>query len=45
MKGELTLKEEIGGGQRKEYSVRAEDLKSQLSDTDNGKAIYDALGL
>jgi hypothetical protein len=45
VKGELTLKEEIGGGQRKEYSVRVEDLKSQLSDTENGRAVSDALGL
>jgi hypothetical protein len=45
VKGELTLKEEIGGGQRKEYSVRVEDLKSQLNDTENGKAVSEALGL
>lgn len=45
VKGELTLKEEIGGGQRKEYSVRVEDLKSQLSDTESGKAVASALGL
>ena len=45
VKGELTLKEELGGGQRKEYSVRSEELRSQLSDTEHGKAIAYALGL
>jgi hypothetical protein len=45
MKGELALKEEIGGGQRKEYSVRVEDLKSQLGETQNGEAVLRALGL
>ncbi len=45
VKGELTLKEELGGGQRKEYSVRSEELRSQLSDTERGKAIAYALGL
>jgi hypothetical protein len=45
IKGELTLKEELGGGQRKEYSVRAEELKSQLKDTEHGNSIAQALGL
>jgi hypothetical protein len=45
VKGELTLKEELGGGQRKEYSVRSEELRSQLGETENGRAIAYALGL
>lgn len=45
VKGELTLREELGGGQRKEYSVRIEDLRTQLRETENGKAVALALGL
>jgi hypothetical protein len=43
--GELTLKEELGEGQRKEFSVRIDDLKSQLKDTQYGNRISDAMGL
>ena len=45
MTGELILREELGGGQRKEYSVRANDLRSQLAETESGRAIAIALGL
>ena len=44
VKGELTLKEELGGGQRKEYSARVEELRTQLMETENGKAVAFALG-
>jgi hypothetical protein len=43
--GELTLREEIGGGQRKEFSVRVDDLKSQLDDTDHGRRMISALAV
>ncbi|HEY8140992.1 MAG TPA: hypothetical protein VIE86_07910 [Nitrososphaera sp.] len=43
--GELVLKEELGGGQRKEYSVRVDELRSQLKDTEHGKMIAAAMGL
>jgi hypothetical protein len=45
VQGELVLREEIGGGQRKEYSVRVDDLRSQLKDTEHGKIITSAIGL
>lgn len=45
VQGELVLREELGGGQRKEYSVRVDDLRSQLKDTENGKMIAAAMGL
>lgn len=44
VKGELTLRQELGEGQRKEYSVRVEELRSQLRD-DRGKALAFALGI
>jgi len=43
--GELTLKEELGSGQRKEYSVRIDDLKSQLTDMRYGNRVVAAMGL
>jgi polyhydroxyalkanoate synthesis regulator phasin len=43
--GELTLREELGGGQRKEYSVRINDLQSQLNETPGSKSVAEALGL
>jgi len=45
VKGELTLREELGGGQRKEYSVRVEELRTQLRETENGKSVALALGI
>lgn len=45
VKGELALKEELGGGQRKEYSARVEELRTQLRETENGKAVALALGI
>lgn len=45
VKGELTIREELGSGQRREFSVRADDLKSQLKDTEYGNRIGLALGL
>lgn len=45
VQGELVLREELGGGQRKEYSVRVDDLRSQLKDTEHGKMIAAAMGL
>jgi hypothetical protein len=45
VRGELTLREEIGGGQRKEYSVRIDELRSHLADTEYGQAIAGELGL
>lgn len=45
VQGELALREELGGGQRKEYSVRVDDLRSQLKDTEHGKMIAVAMGL
>jgi hypothetical protein len=45
VQGELVLREELGGGQRKEYSVRVDELRSQLKDTEHGKMIAAAMGL
>jgi hypothetical protein len=45
VQGELVLREELGGGQRKEYSVRVDELRSQLKDTEHGKRIAAAMGL
>ncbi|HEY7507455.1 MAG TPA: hypothetical protein VH621_07580 [Nitrososphaera sp.] len=45
VQGELVLREELGGGQRKEYSVRVDDLRSQLKGSEDGKMIAAAMGL
>lgn len=45
VKGELVIREEVGGGQRTEYAVRVGELQSQLAGTDLGKAVSFALGL
>ena len=45
IKGELILKHEVDGGERKEYVVRIEELNSQLSSTDAGKRIANILGI
>ncbi|MGI0014262.1 MAG: hypothetical protein ACREBU_12605 [Nitrososphaera sp.] len=45
VQGELSLREEVGGGQRKEYSVRVEELKSLLNEARHGNRISTAIGL
>lgn len=43
--GELILKQQLEGGDRKEYVVRTEELESMLLSSENGKRILHALGL
>jgi len=46
IKGELILREEVEKGQRKEFTISLDDLKSQLMDTHySGKAVSDILQL
>jgi hypothetical protein len=45
VQGELTIREELGSGQRREFSVRLDDLKSQLKDSEYGNRIGSAMGL
>ncbi|HEX2014682.1 MAG TPA: hypothetical protein VLA68_05595 [Nitrososphaera sp.] len=45
VRGELALREELGGGQRKEYSVRVDDLRSQLKETEYSGKVAAALGI
>ena len=46
IKGELILREEVEKGQRKEFTISLDDLKSQLMDTHYcGKAVSDILQL
>jgi hypothetical protein len=42
---ELILRQDADGGQRKEFTVRLDDLRSQLADARFGGAILEALGL
>ena len=43
--GELMLRQDLGGGQRKEFSLRIDDITSQLGNGENGLRIKSALGL
>ena len=43
--GELILKQQLEGGDRKEYVVRTEDLESMLLFNKNGRMISKALGI
>jgi hypothetical protein len=45
IKGELILRQELEAGQRKEFTVRLDDLKSELVDTEYGKRISDIIGI
>jgi len=45
VQGELSLREDIGGGQRKEYSVRTDELKTLLNEARYGNRIGTAIGL
>ena len=45
VQGELIVREELHGGQRREFSARVDDLKSQLKDTEYGNRIGAAMGL
>jgi len=45
VQGELSLREDIGGGQRKEYSVRTDELKTLLNEARYGNRISTAIGL
>ncbi len=40
VKEELILRQELEGGQRKEFAVRLDDLRSQLGETSHGKTIW-----
>lgn len=44
MHGELVLREELGGGQRREFTVRIDELKALLKDTKYGNRISMAMG-
>lgn len=45
MKDEIILRQELPGGQRKEFTIRLEDLRSQLGDEKYGKPVLTTLGL
>lgn len=45
VQGELMLRQDLGGGQRKEFSLRIDDVASQLGNGENGLRIKSALGL
>jgi len=45
VQGELMLRQDLGGGQRKEFALRIDDISSQLGGGENGKRIISALGL
>ncbi len=45
MKDELILRQEVPGGQRKEFTIRLDDLRSQLHDEKYGRPILEALGM
>lgn len=46
MKDEIIMRQELEGGQRKEFTIRLDDLRSQLIyNTQYGKPILEALGM
>jgi hypothetical protein len=45
VKDELIVRQEVPGGQRKEYTIRLDDLRSQLADERHGRPILGALGM
>lgn len=40
VKEELIIRQELKGGQRKEFAVRLDDLRSQLGETSFGKSVF-----
>lgn len=45
VKGELMIRQDLGGGQRKEFSVRIDDLRSRLENAEYGTRIISTLGI
>jgi hypothetical protein len=45
VKDELILRQELQGGQRKEFIAKLEDLRSRLGDARYGRSVVNALGL
>jgi hypothetical protein len=40
VKGELILRQELKGEQRKEFAVRLDELRSELGETSFGKSVF-----
>jgi hypothetical protein len=45
VKDELIIRQELEGGQRKEFALSLGALRSQLADSPQGKSILSALGI